>query len=113
MMIFCHHIWTQVEVCKKKFFSSIFVTAAWTNPSLWSISAPYLCWPYSVGVRGTVVAVGSLDRSKEELFKSKQKIENIQSLNNVEFSKDGNVLTHRQFRIGSGKVSIMKICCHL
>ena len=53
-----------------------------------------------------MVAVGSIDRSKEELFKSTQKIENIQSLNNFEFEKDGQVTTHRQFKIGNGKVII-------
>ena len=55
------------------------------------------------------MAIGSLDRSNEYLFKSTQKIENVQSLNNFEFAKNGSVITHRQFKIGNGKVIFQKI----
>ena len=59
-----------------------------------------------IGVRGTVVAIGSLGRDKEYLFKLTQRIENIQSLNNFQFDKDGIVIAHRQFKIGNGKVIV-------
>ena len=50
------------------------------------------------------MAVGSLDRSKEEVFKSTLKMDGIQSLNNFEFNKDGSVIVHRQYDVGKGKV---------
>ena len=55
-------------------------------------------------MRGTVVAVGCLDRSKEESFKATVKMEGIQSLNNFEFTKEGKVKVHRQYNVGNGKV---------
>ena len=51
------------------------------------------------------MAVGCLDRSREEVFKSKEKIEGIQSLNNFEFKKDGCIVAHRQYNVGTGKVT--------
>ena len=53
-------------------------------------------------MRGTVVAVGCLDRSKEESFKATVKMEGIQSLNNFEFTKEGKVKVHRQYNVGNG-----------
>ena len=55
-------------------------------------------------MRGTVVAVGCLDRSKEESFKVTIEMEGIQSLNNFEFTKEGKVKVHRQYNVGNGKV---------
>ena len=58
------------------------------------------------GVRGTTVAIGRLDRDKECHFQTKQKVDNISSLNNFEYSKDGSVVAHRQFDIGLGRVNV-------
>ena len=50
------------------------------------------------------MAVGSLDRNMEEVFKATNKVEGIQSLNNFLFNSDGSVLARRQYNIGTGKV---------
>lgn len=57
-------------------------------------------------MRGTVVGVGCLDRSKEEVFKAAVKMDGIQSLNNFQFEEDGSILAQRQYNIGTGKVRI-------
>ena len=57
-----------------------------------------------LGVRGTVVAVGSLDRDLEEVFKATNKVDGIQSLNNFQFNSDGSVLARQQYNIGTGRV---------
>ena len=56
------------------------------------------------GVRGTVVAVGCLDRITEDSYKATVKMEGIQSLNNFDFTKEGKVKVHRQYNVGNGKV---------
>ena len=63
-----------------------------------------LCVVIIKGVRGTVVAVGFLDRSKEQSFKAAVKMDGIQSLNNFEFTMAGQVKVHRQYNVGNGKV---------
>ena len=50
------------------------------------------------------MAVGSLDRDMEEVFKATNKVDGIQSLNNFQFNSDGSVLARRQYNIGTGKV---------
>ena len=50
------------------------------------------------------MAICGLDRTQEEVFKSSQMMENIQSLNNFEFKADGTVTVHKQYNIGTGKV---------
>ena len=51
-----------------------------------------------------MVAVGNLDRTKEECLKATVKMDGIQSLNNFQFTKDGKVKVQRQYNIGNGKV---------
>ena len=58
-------------------------------------------------MHGTVVAVGVLDRSKEDAFKATEKMVGIQSLNNFEFSKDDRVKANQQYLIGTGEVMVL------
>ena len=51
------------------------------------------------------MAVGSLDRNMEEVFKATNKVDGIQNLNNFLFNSDGSVLARRQYNIGNGKVN--------
>ena len=54
-------------------------------------------------------AIGRLDRDKECHFQTKQKVDNISSLNNFEYSKDGSVVAHRQYAIGLGRVNLFSL----
>ena len=44
--------------------------------------------------------------SQEELFKPTLKIDKVSAMNNFEFSKDGLITVHRQYKIGPGKVCL-------
>ena len=55
------------------------------------------------GVRGSVIAIARLDRANEDKFKPKIKIDNVTSMNNFEFTEDGQITVHRQYKIGCGK----------
>ena len=58
-----------------------------------------------VGVRGTVVAVGELDRSREQRLKCKKPLDKVSSLNNFDFTVDGQITAQRAYKIGTGQVS--------
>ena len=59
-----------------------------------------------IGVRGAAIAIARLDRTQEELFKPTLKIDNVSAMNNFEFSKDGLITLHCQYKIGPGKVCL-------